>query len=162
MAFQSLVAIAVVLSDINIVAVSGVAYTQATTQISYQVSMLTSMGLTGFVIIVWLIIILWWRRHRAVQVLRASNGAGNIAGTIRYVSCGGKEVVEEVASAYEMWRTHGSRSRQAREWREYQAVFGQHICSDGKERWCIAFQKMSQEYDEIQNMAEAEARSRYY
>lgn len=164
MAFQLLVALTVVASDLNIVAVAGIAWTQATTQTSFQLSMIISMALTSFVILVWLIVIFWWRRHFAVQVLRASSGAGNVAGTMRYLSCGSKEIVGQVARMYEEWYNLGSRSRDAGQWYQYQAVFGQHLCDDEKVRWCVSLQthKTVQDIDEIQDAESQDPRLRYH
>lgn len=162
MMFQSLVAFTVIVSDLNIVAVAGIAWTQATTQASFDLSMKFSLAFTSFIIFVWLIVIFWWRRHHAVRALRASNGAGTVAGTMRYISCGSVNTVAELARIYEEWCYLGSRSRMGRQWSGYRAVFGQYPCDDGKVRWCVALQKLAEEIDEMQDAGQVETRVKYY
>lgn len=75
--FEAVVGVTAILSDINIVAVSGVLMTYSQTRVAYQWSSITALTITGTMFSVLLIVVFWWRRTEAISMmLRAPETVG--------------------------------------------------------------------------------------
>lgn len=67
--FEFVIGVTAVLSDLNIIAVSGVLMTFSQTKGAYEFSSLTALVITGWMVIVNLVVIFWWRRQPGVRNL---------------------------------------------------------------------------------------------
>ena len=89
MSFQALVAFATILADLNIIAVAGIAFTEAMVWKQYKISSFVSMALLGYIILIWLVVLLWWRNNATVKAVRISKVAETVGGVMRYFVHGG-------------------------------------------------------------------------
>lgn len=102
MSFQTLMSTTVIVADINIIATAGVAYNDAMTVESYQLSSRITLALTSWILLMYIIVLLWWRRTPAIAHLTRcsiSKGVGTIGGCMRWLVAGqqGLKVLEAVA-----------------------------------------------------------------
>jgi len=149
MTFQTLVALTAVFSDLNIIAVSGVVFSDAQTLAVYQGSSISSIVLTSIIFLLWLVILFWWRNNKTVNIVRAMKGAGTVGGMMRYLGGGGKDIVGEVARIMEEWEMRGLTGRvEGTVDNELKPCFGRFVGSDGGERWCVGFLKVEDEKEQ--------------
>ena len=91
MLFQFLMSLTVILADLNILAIAGVAYNDAMTWSSYQTSSKISIILTGWIVLMYAILVGWWRRSKAVRYIGGrsiSKGVGTVGGLMRWLVSG--------------------------------------------------------------------------
>ena len=108
MSFQTLVTVTAVLADLNIIAAAGVAFNDAQTWRVYKMSSIASITLSAWTVLVYLIVMLWWRRCESVRAVSDDGmgvdiGVGTIAGTMRWLLSGqnSREVLEAIANVRE-------------------------------------------------------------
>ncbi|KAK5329094.1 hypothetical protein LTR70_000930 [Exophiala xenobiotica] len=124
MSFQTLVALAAILADLSIIAVVGIAFSEAMVWKQYKISSFLGMALLGYVLMIWLVVLIWWRNNAVVKAVRSSKGAETIGGVMRYLVLGGKMNVEEAARLDVEWEQHRSLEKADRGWRGRRACFG--------------------------------------
>ena len=152
MLFQTLMSLPVVVADLNIIAVAGVALNDAMTWNSYQWSSKISMALTTWLVLMYVAVLGWWKRNDAIRYIEGrsiSKGVGTVGGCMRWL-CGGEkglDVVTAVASVKEDKEVYGQRNRsrsygyssEAGGERDTSVWFGRTgvIGADGRERWTL-------------------------
>lgn len=149
MTFQTLIALTAVLSDLNIIAVSGVVFSEAQTLAVYQGSCISSIALTSAIFLMWLVVFFWWRNNKTVKIVRTTKSAGTIGGMMRYLGGGGKDVVDEVSRIAEEWDVRNSTGRFEGGDNGLKPCFGRFVGSDEKERWCIGFLRTEGERENV-------------
>jgi len=152
MSFQTLVAFAAILADLSIIAVAGIAFTDAMVWKQYQISTFVSIALLGYSVLIVLVILLWWRNNAIVKAVRSSKNAETIGGVMRYFVFGGKMSVNEAARLDAECEHHRILEKGGRGWRGKRACFGVFKVGHGKEALCLAFVS---EFGQRQNMLES-------
>ncbi|KAK5097950.1 hypothetical protein LTS08_006705 [Lithohypha guttulata] len=152
MMFQTLMSITVILSDLNIIAVAGVPVNDAMTWKSYLLASRLSIALTAWIVLVYLFVLLWWRRTPAVKYMEGrsmSKGVGTVGGCIRCL-CGGEngsdmvDVVVKLKEEKETWRkwdkSHGGEGGSEGSTRVWFGKTGK-IGVNGRETWSLLFEQ---------------------
>ncbi|KAK5938682.1 hypothetical protein PMZ80_008873 [Knufia obscura] len=152
MMFQTLLSLTAILSDLNIIAVAGVPYNDAMTWEVYQGSCIASLAITSWIVLMYIVVLFWWRRNEVVQVVGGrsiSKGVGTIGGLMRWLLSGGPEVIEAIGrvkeerNAWKEWKKRYAHEGESgtKVWFGRTGVVG----ANGKERWAVCCETRSDE-----------------
>jgi len=149
MIFQTLMSLTAILADLNIIAVAGIPYNDSMTIEVYKGSCIASLIITTWIVLMYGVTLVWWRRNKVVQVVGGksiSKGVATIGGMMRWLCGGGSEVVEaigRVREETEMLRGRGRRFGGEIGRSETIVWFGRtgFVGADGRERWSLSFDR---------------------
>lgn len=135
MLWQTVVGLAACLSDLNVIAVSGVLFTDAQTPEAFEICSYVAIGITIILAVVAATTVLWWRTQEVVREM--PRRPDTIAAVMSYL-CGPNMMREWMKSV---------RFASLTENEEYNIIagsgrrfrFGRIECEDGSVRWCIDF-----------------------
>lgn len=132
--FEAIVGVTAIISDFNIIAVSGVLMTYSQTRAAYQWSSITALTTTSFMLSMLLLVVFWWRRTDAVSGMPRSP---ETVGAVLSYLC-----ISRMAMDF----AHMGMVDLSKEERDRVIVgkgkryrFGRMFGEDGKERYCIDY-----------------------
>lgn len=132
--FEFLVGITAVLSDVNIIAISGVLMTAATTEDAYAFSSLTALTVMSWMSTVLLVTVFWWRRTAPVRDM--PRVPETIAVVLSYI-CTSRMAADFAAMGMENLTQRERDEVIIAKNRRYR--FAKMMGEDGKERWCVDY-----------------------
>ena len=149
MTFQTLMSVTVIMSDLNIIAVSGVPLHDAMTMPAYKGHCIATIIISSWIVLMYIITLGWWRRNEVVHIVGGksiSKGVGTVGGLMRWLLSGGPEVVEAVGRVKEereVWGVYRRRNRGEDGAPGTKVWFGRRgvVGGDGRERWCLDFER---------------------
>lgn len=132
--FEALIGFTAILSDVNIIAVSGVLLTASQTEIAYQWSSITALTTTSIMTAVLLLTVIWWRRTEAVRSLPRT--PETVAAVLSYL-CISQMAMDLAAMGMEHLSKEERDEIIISKNRRYR--FGLMMGEDGKMRHCVDY-----------------------
>lgn len=132
--FEALIELTAILSDLNIIAVSGVLLTYSQTKVAYQWSSITALTTTSIMTAVLLLTVIWWRRTEAVRSLPRT--PETVAAVLSYL-CISQMAMDLAATGMEHLSKEERDEIIISKNRRYR--FGLMVGEDGKMRHCVDY-----------------------
>lgn len=130
MGWQTIVSIVAILSEINVIVVAGVPYSESMTHVQYLVCVYAAVGITGSIIMVILIKIFWWLRT-IKEMPRRPDTIGSVCGYL----CGSRLI--QWVSELELGEMSEEERRRIVRSSGQSFRFARGIGTDGVLRWTV-------------------------
>lgn len=142
--FQALIGFTACLSDVNIIALSGVLMSDSQTEVAYQFSSITALCITSYMLVVAAITMLWWKKTPVVSSMPRK--PETVAVVLSYL-CSSRMVRDIAAARMEHMSSAERDAIIIASGRRYK--FGLVISEeDERERWCVDYDDTTSESTE--------------
>ncbi|KAJ9664012.1 hypothetical protein H2198_000515 [Neophaeococcomyces mojaviensis] len=132
--FEAVIGATAILSDVNIIALSGVLMSDSQTKAAYEFSSITALYITSYMLFIMAIAMLWWRRTHTIS--RMPRNPDTVGVVLSYL-CASRMAKDLADARMEHMSARERDQIIIASGKRYR--FGITVCEDGRERWSVDY-----------------------